>query len=101
MNSTAKQVAALDKVMQICNAHGVRYNPSNEALQPTALASLLEQAQEKTKAVNVARVANAMAITARAGSFKGIQKLVVRIMRHLKASGIPKLLEFPKLLGVA
>jgi hypothetical protein len=48
-NRKIKQVAALDKVMQICNAQSVRYNPSNAALQPTALAALLEQAQEKIK----------------------------------------------------
>lgn len=90
MKSTAKQVAALDKVMQICDAHGASYNPSNEAILPTALASLLEQAQEKTKAVNVARVEHAMAITARAKRYTGIPTLAVRILRHLAAAGLPK-----------
>lgn len=90
VSSSIKQVAALDKVSQICNAYGASYNPSNEAIMPTALVSLLEQAREKTKAVNVARAAYILAVTARAEGFEGIPKLAVRVTHLLDAAGLSK-----------
>jgi hypothetical protein len=89
-NGKIKKVAALDKVMQMCNAQGASYNPSNVALQPTALASLLEQAQEKSKAVIVAHAAYALAVNARAESFERIPALTARITRMVAAVGAPK-----------
>jgi hypothetical protein len=81
-----KTVAALDKVLRICNEHGASYNPSNESLQPTAMRSLLEQAQEKTEAVNVTRLAYAMAVNARTASFKGLPKLATQVARMVSSS---------------
>jgi hypothetical protein len=81
-----KTVAALDKVLQICNEHGASYNPGNESLQPTAMRSLLERAQEKVEAVNVTRTAYAMAVNARTASFTGIQKLATQVARMVSSS---------------
>ena len=88
-NRKNQKVAALDKVMQICNAHGASYNPSNAALQPTALATLLQQAQEKMKAVSVTEAAYLMAISARAESLQGLPKLATRITRLVEAMNVP------------
>jgi hypothetical protein len=90
MSSTINKVAAFDKVIRDCNTLGVRYNPSNVALQPSALATLLEQAQQKAKAVNDARMAHILAVSARKESLVGIPKLVVRITRLLSAAGVTK-----------
>jgi hypothetical protein len=83
-----KTVAALDKVLQICNAHGASYNPGNDSLQPTALRSLLEQAQEKTEAVNVTRTTYRTAIHARSKSVAGIQKLAAQVVRMVSVSKV-------------
>jgi hypothetical protein len=81
-----KKVAELDKVLQICNTHGASYNPGNDALQPTALSSLLEQAQEKVKAVIVARAAYSLAVNNRQKSFAGIPKLAGQVVSMLESS---------------
>lgn len=88
--SIVKKVAALDKVVMICSAHGANYNPSNAALQPTALAALLQLAQEKSKAVIVAHTSYVMAKVARADGFEGIPTLASKIARMVAASSAPK-----------
>jgi hypothetical protein len=89
-NAIVNKVAALDKVVQICNAHGANYNPSNVALQPTALAALLQLAQEKSEAVNVARATFLMAANARMDGFEGIPKLAAQVVRMVAASSASK-----------
>jgi hypothetical protein len=81
-----QKVAALDKVLQICSEQGASYNPGNESLQPTAMRLLLEQAQQKTEAVNVTRSAYAMAVNARNESFRGIPKLAAQVARMVTSS---------------
>jgi hypothetical protein len=85
-NGIVKKVAALDKVVQICNAHGANYNPSNAALQPTALVALLQLAQEKREAVIVAQNNYTLAVNARSDSFEGIPKLAAKIANMIVAS---------------
>lgn len=89
-NAIVNKVAALDKVVMICNAHGANYNPSNAALKPTALAALLKLAQEKIEAVNVARATFMMAANARTDGFEGIPKLAAQVVRMVSASSASK-----------
>jgi hypothetical protein len=81
-----KKVADLDKVVQLCDAIGPNYTPGNEALMPTALTSLRDEAEKKMKAVNSAQVATAMLTKQRSISFKGIPALSVRIVRLVMSS---------------
>jgi len=81
------KVAALDKVLGVCNAYGSGYMPSKSSLTPTAMKTLLELAQEKLKAVTVTRTAYAMAVNARAEAFAGIPALAAQITRLASASG--------------
>lgn len=84
---TKHKVAALDKVLGVCNAHGPSYNPSKASLKPTAMQALLELAHEKQKAVTVTRTAYKMAVNARMEAFAGIPKLAAQIARIANASG--------------
>lgn len=85
-NGNVNQVAAFGKLVGICNDLGARYNPSKAALTPTALATLLEQAQQSLEAVNVARVNYVLAINSRQDLYAGVYKLAARIVRALQAS---------------
>jgi hypothetical protein len=80
------KVAALDKVLGICNALGSSYNPSEASIQPTALQALLELAREKQEAVTVTHAAYALALNHRADSFAGIPKLAAQVMRFVNVS---------------
>ncbi len=81
-----KQVAAFGKLVGICNELGASYNPSKAALTPTALATLLEQAQQNLEAVNVARANFVLAINARQEAYAGIYNLVSRVVRAVASS---------------
>jgi hypothetical protein len=83
---SVKQVAAFGKLVGICNDLGASYNPSKANLKPTALSTLLEQAQQSVEAVNVARTAFILAVNARKESYSGIHKLAARIARAVSAS---------------
>lgn len=85
-NSNVNQVAAYGKLVGICNDLGARYNPSKAALTPTALATLLEQAQQSLEAVNVARAEYVLAINSRQDLYAGVYSLAARIVRALQAS---------------
>jgi hypothetical protein len=80
-----KNVAAFGKLVGICNDLGASYDPSKAALTPTALATLLEQAQQSLQAVTVARAAYILAVNARLESYAGIQPLAARVVRALAA----------------
>lgn len=81
-----KQVAAFGKLVGICNDLGASYNPSKAALTPTALATLLEQAQQNLEAVNGARANFVLAINARQESYAGIYKLMSRVVRAVASA---------------
>lgn len=81
-----KNVAAFGKLVGICNDLGASYDPSKAALTPTALATLLEQAQQQLEAVKRARATFTLAVNARQETFAGINPLVARVVRALAAS---------------
>ncbi len=81
-----KHVAAFGKLVGICNDLGASYNPSKAALTPTALATLLEQAQQSLEAVNVARVNYVLAINSRQDLYAGVYPLAARIVRALSST---------------
>lgn len=89
-NGKVKKVAVLDKVVQICNAHGASYTPSKASLQPTALRSLLELAQEKQKAVTVTRSDYALAVNARQQNLAGLRRMATQVARMVSASNASK-----------
>jgi len=82
-----KNVAAFGKLVGICNDLGASYNPSKAALTPTALATLLEQAQQSLEAVNVARATFVLAVNARQEKFASIYPLAARVVRALMSTG--------------
>jgi hypothetical protein len=84
--ASVNQVAAFGKLVGICNDLGASYNPSKASLKPTALTTLLQQAQQNAEAVIVAHTSFTSSTNARIESFKGIQKLVSRIVRAVSAS---------------
>ena len=81
-----KHVAAFGKLVGICNDLGASYNPSKAALTPTALATLLEQAQQNLEAVNIARANLVLAINARQESYAGVYKLASRVVRAVAST---------------
>lgn len=83
---TLKNVAAFEKLVGICNDLGASYDPSKAALTPTALATLLEQAQQQLEAVKRARTAFALTVNVRQEMFARINPLVARVVRALAAS---------------
>jgi hypothetical protein len=84
--SNVIQVAAFGKLVGICNDLGARYNPSKEALMPTALATLHEQAQQSLEAVNVARTHYVLAINSRQDMFAGVYPMAARIVSALAST---------------
>jgi len=81
-----KQVAAFGKLVGICNDLGASYNPSKATLSSTALVTLLEQAQQKVEAVNVARTQFLLAVNARQESFAALPAITSRMVRALAAT---------------
>lgn len=88
--ASVNQVAAFGKLVGICNDLGASYNPSKASLKPTALTTLLQQAQQNEQAVTVAQTNFTMSVNARIESFMGIQKLAARIVRAVSASETSK-----------
>ncbi len=84
--SNVNQVAAFGKLVGICNDLGARYNPSKAALTPTALATLLEQAQQSLEAVNVTRTNYVLAINSRQDLFARVYPLAARVVRALSSA---------------
>lgn len=81
-----KNVATFEKLVGICNDLGASYDPSKAAITPTALVTLLEQAQQSLKAVNVARATYVLAVNARKERYAGLHSLATRVVRALTAS---------------
>jgi hypothetical protein len=90
MTATSKfsKVAALRKIMLICNDHGALYNPGNAALRPAALAALVELANEKNDAVIEMHTTYTLAVNVRQETFSEIPKLAVRITRMVAATNV-------------
>jgi len=86
MSSYMKKAGALDQVLTSCTSLGARYQPNKEALMPTALSLLSEQAHESLKAVTVARTSYRLAVNNRSQAFAGIQNLAARVVRIVMVS---------------
>jgi hypothetical protein len=78
-----KVVASWDKVLEACNAHGSKYNPSSATLKTTALSQLLTSAREKLEAVSSAENQLILAINNRHRAFKDLPLLGTRIINAL------------------
>jgi hypothetical protein len=85
-----KQITSYEQLVRICESFGDRYKPSNEAIKPAALSSLLDRAQQSVKAVTVALQAKSSVISDRNETYAGIPKLATRIFHAMTASGAPK-----------
>jgi hypothetical protein len=81
-----KTVAGLGQLKDICNTLGASYNPSKASIKPTAINTLLQQAQQTVEAVNSARINFILANSARKESFAGIPTLAARVVRAVSAS---------------
>lgn len=81
-----QKAGALDQVLTSCTSLDARYQPNKEALMPTALSLLLEQAHESLKAVTVARTNYRLAVNNRSQAFAGVPKLAARVVRIVKVS---------------
>lgn len=84
---TPKNVAAFEKLVDICNGLGARYKPSKSELSTTALSALLAQAHTCIEEVETANTNFVKAINERQASFAQLNPLAIRIIRALVASG--------------
>jgi hypothetical protein len=85
-----KQITSCEQLVRICESFGARYIPSNDAIKPTALSALLEQAQQSVQAVTVARQAVTFVASDRKTVYAGIPKLATRIFHAMAASEAPE-----------
>jgi hypothetical protein len=85
-----KQITSCEQLVRICESFGARYTPSNDAIMPTALGALLEQAQQTVQAVTVAQQAESFVISDRTEVYAGIPKLATRIFHAMAAAEAPK-----------
>jgi hypothetical protein len=81
-----KQVAAFEKLISFCNAHGAMYNPSKASQKVAALNTLLTSAQQSLEAVKTARTAHDNAVNIRAQAFADLPKFMTRIVNILASS---------------
>lgn len=80
-------VASFEKLLGICNNIGARYNPGNASITPTALGALLEQAQQRSKAVTEAQSAYTLAVNARKEMFGALPTFITQLVRSAIAHG--------------
>jgi hypothetical protein len=81
-----KQVAAFEKLISYCNAHGAMYNPSKASMKVTALNALLTSAQQSVQVVDTAQNALTLAVNARQQIFDPLPKVATRILNSLAAT---------------
>lgn len=86
-NNNFNHVASFEKLLGICNNIGARYNPGNASITPTALGALLEQAQQRSKAVTDAQSAHTLAVNARKEMFDGLPTFITQLVRSTIAHG--------------
>lgn len=85
----AKVVAAFDKVLGHCNAHGAVYNPGNDSIKVTALKSLLSEAQKKVQAVATTQNGYTLAVNERQDAMRPLPRLATKIVNALEVFGAP------------
>jgi hypothetical protein len=81
-----KQVAAFEKLLGFCNAHGAMYNPSKASLKVTALNTLLTSAQQSLEAVKTLRTTYNNAVNTRKQAFAGLPRFMTRIVNTLAST---------------
>ena len=85
-----KNLQAFGKLMGYCTGYGGKYNPGQQNLQVNALATLLNNAQQKIHEVQAARVALDQAKNERAEMHAAMKPLLSRVMNALKAMQVSK-----------
>lgn len=86
----AKNVANLLKLNQLIATFGATYNPSNNAIKTTGLATLYTNANTKLSAVNAAYTTWKNATNARELAFDPLPKLSTQILGALQSLGLPQ-----------
>lgn len=88
-----KQVAAFEKLLGFCNAHGAMYNPGKDSLTVAALNSLLTSAQQSLEAVKDLQTAYRNAVNVRREAYAGLPKFMTRVINGLAMSATPATVE--------
>ncbi len=83
--SNARNVVAFEKLMGYCTGYAGKYNPGQQNLQVNALATLLNNAQQKIHDVRMASIALVQAKTHRMELHQAIRPMTARIMSALTA----------------
>ena len=86
----AKNVANLLKLNQLIATFGTTYNPSNNAIKTTGLASLYTNANAKLAAVNSSFTSWKNATNSRELAFDPLAKLSTQILGALQSLGLPQ-----------
>jgi len=83
--SNAKNVEAFEKLMGYCTGYAGKYNPGQQNLQVNALATLLNNAQQKIHDVRMAEIALDRAKRSRIELHKALGPMATRVMSALAA----------------
>ena len=83
----AKNVANFENLISFCDAYGVIYNPSKDALTLTNLKALHAKASASLQQAAVAKTSFANATNTRKTAFKDLKPLATRIINALAVSG--------------
>src|SRR5687767_8876208 len=86
----AKNAANLLKLNQLIATFGTTYNPSNNAIKATALATLYTNANAKLTAVNSSFTSRKNATNSRELAFDPLAKLSTQILGALQSLGLPQ-----------
>lgn len=90
MKAHAHNVAALEKLLGLCNTHSASYTPGNASIERTALTALLEEAQKSIQAVHKAEGDLAKAVNLRLRSYDDLPLLGTRIISIAEANGMAR-----------
>src|SRR5690349_13988327 len=80
MKAQTKNLAAFEKLLGACHAHGASYNPGNASIGRTALNALLEEAQKSIDAVHKAQGNLTKAINLRQQAFDELPFLGTKVV---------------------
>ena len=86
----SKNVENLARAKDFATSWGAAYQPSNPMLAIAAMTTLINLALGLIDNVQAARTPWRNATAACEDAFKGLSKLVTRVMKALKASGVPQ-----------
>ncbi len=86
--SHVKNLHAFEKLMGYCTGYGGTYNPGQQNLKVNALATLLNNAQQKIDEVRIATIAYNHAVNDRAARTEESVKLAGRVLNLLKTMNL-------------